>query len=75
MTTEERKFEILRTVNPTVINEELIPDGTGHCRPLILRYEAEECMITETRFYMFPASDPRHDTYTSHFEVTMKETN
>lgn len=71
MITEDRKNEVLTTITPEVISEELIPDGTGRKRPLILKYTALDCVITETRFYMFPANDARHEAFTPDYQILL----
>ena len=72
MISEERKQEILATVTPEIQSQELVQDGTGNnYRPLILTYEAEDFIVTETRSYANPANSSGWKAYTK--SLTLQE--
>lgn len=76
MLSEERKHEILQTITPTVVSEELVQDGTGlNNRPLVLKYEAPDFIITESYTYRYATNHAgwREATTTYEWEVNNGE--
>lgn len=71
------KDEILTNISgvqPIIVDQELILDGTGNNhRPTELCYETTEHLITETRIYTHPADHSAWAGYRSEYEV--KEVN
>lgn len=67
---EERKWEILATVTPIIVNQELVLDGLGtNYRALELRYEAEDYIVTEVRSYINDVDSPGWAAYKSNYEM------
>ena len=56
MISAARKYEILYGVEPVLIEDELVQDGTGqNRRAKVLVYTALDYTITETRLYLHGA--------------------
>jgi hypothetical protein len=72
MITKERERQILKEVEPEIIDQEPVQDGTDtNHRSRVLEYTTEECKIIQTRLYDFPASHRSWKQYKCHNQIIM----